>query len=410
MPNHSPESLPSGFFAIGSSPPCGSALSPRPAGASTAQSTSVIGNFGQSRQPAAYQLPHGVYSTTRPPQPQTFGRSAPSYHQRPQSRIHNPNHQYPHQSHLPLAHVQQRQLQQQRQHEEEWKCKACNHELASKAALDAHTKTHTKCSVCNFSAAPKIVKAHYQAAHGKFSGAGFKSVTVAVPGCPVQRFRICVGNRPEDIQRWIADRKRRFPRSKSIQYSQRSGAKSSADTKESRRGLSNLLDGYGSSSSSDDDADKNETERRNKRAKISGRDEERGTATEEKTVDPVASRAAAASIVDSHSTKYRTRPCRYFVRNGTCRYGDSCTFSHDISEQPMRNSSKCKRPGRSNRSGDRTLLQKLLSNDVEREAALALQLIDYIVENDFLSQRTEDTERLESSDENLSDDGSTGSF
>ena len=277
--------------------------------------------------------------------------------------------------------------------------------VGSKAALEAHTKTHTKCSVCDFSAAPKVVKAHYQAAHGKFSGTGFKSITVAVPGCPVQRFRICVGNRPEDIQKWITDRKRRFPRSKRPQNGQQCVSMSPDDAKESGKGLSNLLDGYGSSSSlSDGEDDKDEIERRNKRAKISNHNEEGDATNEKNTVGPVASNVATPP------EKYRTKPCRYFMRNGTCRNGDDCTFSHEISGQQMKPSSHSKRPTeRVNRqkSGDKSLLQKLLSNDVEREAALALQLIDYIVETDFLSERTEG---LEDSDENTPDDGSTGSF
>ena len=94
-----------------------------------------------------------------------------------------------------------------------WTCKACNITLESEKALKGHRKSHVKCSDCPFEGSPKIVKAHYQAKHGKFSGSGFKTVTVAVPGCRVQKFKICVGNRPEDIQKWIEERKKRFPRS-----------------------------------------------------------------------------------------------------------------------------------------------------------------------------------------------------
>lgn len=50
----------------------------------------------------------------------------------------------------------------------------------------------------------------------------------------IQHFTICVGNRPEDVQKWIAERKRNYPRRKQ------------------EKPLDRLLDGYGSSSSEDE--------------------------------------------------------------------------------------------------------------------------------------------------------------
>jgi hypothetical protein len=242
----------------------------------------------------------------------------------------------------------------------QWKCVPCDLVLESKQALERHSASHVACTECSFQAAPKVVKAHHQARHGKFAGSGFKNVTVAIPGCQVQRFRICVGNRPEDIAEWIAERKRRFPRRTPVIEEEKK--------KEEESGLSTLLAGYGSS------------------------DDNESTASE----PPLAPfREAEQSIVTEQVTKnyespksLRKRPCRYFVRNGTCRNGDDCTFLHELppsitpSDAPR--NKPAKRPKR-----ELTLLERLLQNDKKRENSLVLQLIDFIVETNFLSTQSD---------------------
>ncbi|GAX26039.1 hypothetical protein FisN_4Hu461 [Fistulifera solaris] len=237
----------------------------------------------------------------------------------------------------------------------QWKCIPCDLVLESKPALERHTASHVTCTECSFQAAPKVVKAHHQARHGKFAGSGFKNVTVAIPGCQVQRFRICVGNRPEDITEWIAERKRRFPR--------RTPAVNEEKIKEEESGLSTLLAGYGSS---DDDA--------STAAEIplaAFQEEEQSIATEqlkENTESP---------------KMLRKRPCRYFVRNGTCRNGANCTFLHELPSPVTPNDASRNKPAKRPKQ-ELTLLERLLQNDKKRENALVLQLIDFIVENNFL--------------------------
>jgi hypothetical protein len=46
----------------------------------------------------------------------------------------------------------------------------------------------------------------------KYSGRGLKTITICAPGIRPQKFRICVGNHPDDIREWIEERRRRFPR------------------------------------------------------------------------------------------------------------------------------------------------------------------------------------------------------
>uniref|UniRef100_A0A7S3L4K5 C3H1-type domain-containing protein n=1 Tax=Amphora coffeiformis TaxID=265554 RepID=A0A7S3L4K5_9STRA len=248
------------------------------------------------------------------------------------------------QGHVPSSSVPP---SRKRGREEMFRCEPCDLELDSAIALESHKKSHVKCNGCDFEGAPKVVKGHFQSVHGKFSGNGWKNVTVAIPGCPVQRFRICVGNRPEDVQKWIEERKKRFPRSRPVQ---------SEPKVELKAGLSTLLDGYSSSEDEHDDAAK----------------------------PPAESPAIESSVVqksEEKSTTPQKKPCHSFVRHGNCRRGDACPYRHDESLR------KPKRNGRKQNGKKRDLLSNLLESDADREMKLSLQLVHYIVQSDFLRKR-----------------------
>lgn len=172
-------------------------------------------------------------------------------------------------------------------------------------------------------------------------------------------------------------------------------------------GLSSLLEGYGSSSSDDDDDD-----------------DEVNPKVEAVNMPAVPPTAAVAPSADAETTApsssseppggggqvlhYRTRPCRFFARNGNCRNGDTCNFSHDRSQQKQQQqqqgpssirdhdapplAKKQRTTGElvaSTSSGNAkaSLLQKLLANDMKREAILTLQILDYIVGSSFLQEQ-----------------------
>jgi hypothetical protein len=182
---------------------------------------------------------------------------------------------------------------------------------------------------------------------------------VAVPGCPVQRFRICVGNRPEDVEKWIAERRKRFPRkSRSVENSKGP----SGTAKEEEQGLSSLLDGYGSSSSEDD----------------KGTSEKKAPVASPETKEP------------SDSVKSNRRLCHFFARNGTCRNGDQCMYSHDVAnvaaQKPGDRRRQQQQPKLGRKKGHSSLLGKLFVNDVRRETTLTLQLLEYLVDSDFLQK------------------------
>ena len=236
----------------------------------------------------------------------------------------------------------------------EYRCETCNVTMDSEVAWRGHLKSHIRCSQCDFVASPKVIKAHHQSVHGKFAGNGFKTVTVAVPGCPVQRFRICVGDHPDDIRKWLAERRKRFPRQQKPSNNTIHGG---VDTKKDDN-LGSLLAGYGSSSDDDDDDD--------------GKDNETTTTTTTRD-------EAKPSTTETAEPETRKKPCRYFMRNGRCRNGDACKFSHDVTPR-MHPNSRAKK-------SNTPLLRKLLQTDMERESNLTLQLLRYIVDCNYLQEQ-----------------------
>ena len=257
----------------------------------------------------------------------------------------------------------------------EFRCDTCDLTLDSEIAHKAHVDSHITCQLCKFVASPKLVKAHYQSVHGKFSGTGFKNVTIAIPGCPVQRFKICVGDNPEDIARWIAERKRRFPRTapppEEIQP-------------EPRKALGNLLDGYGSSSSDEAVQSKDQA--------LKPERIDTATATTTTTTTTTCTEAKVPPS-ETKPENNRTRICRFFQRNGACRNGDSCNFRHDAGSSATKTAtSRTPQDNRRRQTKTKTsstLLRKLLKTDEDRETVLTLKLFRYIVDCNYLQEQRE---------------------
>jgi len=238
-----------------------------------------------------------------------------------------------------------------------------------------------------------VVKAHFQAVHGKFSGSGFKTITVAVPGCPLQKFKICVGNRPGDIQAWIAERKKRFPRQSTSINNQGEGSankktEEEATTKEPGV-LSSLLAGYGSSSSEDEDETKgqNESAKRQENLTSESNNVKKGITTAKMEEESKSTVAATIDQVDSEAKPKGV--CHAFVKFGKCRRGASCPYLHDekqrVAQVQQQEKQQQQSQGASSRTSKKTLLRKLLGKEMERETALTLSLLKYIVKSNFLS-------------------------
>lgn len=274
---------------------------------------------------------------------------------------------------------------------------------------------------------------------------------------PTQRFKICVGNHPDDVMKWIEERKKRFPRMDGSHKknnnvrggkvaaglkrgreednvkenkSQDKKAKSEAAATESNEeaepsGLSSLLAGYGSSSSNEDEVGKQP-----KNEPVSSLKDD--LAKDTALVDGEGKAMSSAAVAEGTSSQPK-RLCIHHQR-GKCRHGDKCKFLHSHNPKDMAsNHRQNKRQSQSERDKARnqyehelkvlglatpssngssplnntSLLHKLLQRDKERERRLTLQLLRYIVDCDYLqgdtnhnqSQNKEVDEEVEGDDE-----------
>lgn len=308
-------------------------------------------------------------------------------------------------------------------------CDACNVSFPNVKSYTSHTKAHIQCSKCSFQGSKKVVSAHYQSTHGQYAGRGLKTVQIQVPGSrQAQKFKICVGDHPDDIQKWIEERKKRFPSRANIEKkmmknkrgrSEGAVVDTGSDSPNKKTcleqpkekvveeekvipasSISTLIAGYGSSSD-EEDIKKQETKE---------------LVCETIGESNIVSTETPPNDVDTKSN-FKTKQCRYFLRNGTCKNGDNCTYIHDIEKHEeykanadIRKERQSKRDrarneakkemdilttGRSqqnnrtknNAAAGQTLLRKLLQNDIRRERTLTLQLLRYIVDCNYLQKQ-----------------------
>lgn len=297
-------------------------------------------------------------------------------------------------------------------------CDSCEISFQTESAFMSHRASHVKCTTCEFTASKKIVCAHFQSAHGKFAGRGLKTVTIQIPGSKYnQQFKICVGNHPDDIQAWIEERRKKFPTraniASKVEKKKRLRDDPTRRLEEQKRtklddavskgksiellchsstALSTLMVGYDSSS-----------------------DEENENKEEMKDYPNTNTRPTIQNNFTCNVESYhKTKQCKFFLRNGSCKNGDDCKYIHDLSKHQefkantevrkqaqserdrARNASKKElellttgRVQNSNKSEGNSLLRKLLKNDIRRERTLCLQLFRYIVDCNYLQAKRE---------------------
>lgn len=285
----------------------------------------------------------------------------------------------------------------------------------------------------------------------KYSGQGLKTITISVPGLRPQKFKICVGNHPEDIKKWIHERRKRFPRvtsaggstqkdvnghsesreneittKRSMKEEGNDGDKSQKKQRkeigENTTSLSNLLAGYGSSSSLSDDDSVSKVDKGSEHMNVDTTAFALCVGKVAETTQDNPSLDAVASIQIQ-----RRRICKYFQR-GKCLHGDLCKFLHsgqtpsaqsDVQRQKKRQAQSVRdkamndyerelhvlgladpsHGSRYNYGGEKTitntsLLLKLLQRDKERERHLSLQLLRYIVDCDYFKSDEKEIEEV----------------
>ncbi|KAJ1500283.1 hypothetical protein HMI54_010950 [Coelomomyces lativittatus] len=84
-------------------------------------------------------------------------------------------------------------------------CKPCEKSFDSIDQFENHKKTHVTCSECSFEAIKSLVQKHNEEVHGRN-----KEKNSMPPNC----IRL---DTPEDIEKWIAERKKNYPTDTNIQ-------------------------------------------------------------------------------------------------------------------------------------------------------------------------------------------------
>ncbi|CAI5731766.1 unnamed protein product [Peronospora farinosa] len=275
-----------------------------------------------------------------------------------------------------------------------WKCEPCVKSFVAASQYDAHMATHVTCSDCEYSASKRVVAAHYETTHGQYSGQGLKEIEVEG-----QKFMVLVGNSAEDITKWREERRKRW-------FAMSRQPKSSVATAEvtGKRKLS---------IASDVDLEEGEIEE-DEEAKA--QNVITNATTNVAVPDSAALHHGTSGVQEPPVKKQRkSMLCKWFSR-GRCRFSDAvckyshdrsmfgcrtmmhksscakgmhCPFSHDtalLSQQRDRSKKALKERATEQqwRGEQKSLLRKLLAKDVHVEQQKMLQVVHYLVKNDFL--------------------------
>ena len=306
-------------------------------------------------------------------------------------------------------------------------CEPCDKEFTQIGAFEAHKATHETCRHpgCEFSATKKVVIAHYHGAHGQFSGSGYKMIDVEG-----QKFRVLMGQSPEEIAEWRAARRKKFPTAEIAELKQQHLAEvAAAGGIVPTAGRSKQLTKRPISVPEKGDMN-SEPLSKLARGEDTGLDNAEGEAVEE----------------DGGSGPVGEEPKRCFqYGRGRCKAGDACPFSHavepkqcefflrafckrgpkcfNIHDPAQRAEYRAKNPTEkrgdkdSSSSGDKkdkehrfgqlnsngelsipaplaggqrgTLWRKLLEDQVTEEENIVLQCLRFLVQSNFLDKTAE---------------------
>ncbi|KAJ2747552.1 hypothetical protein GGI20_000377 [Coemansia sp. BCRC 34301] len=199
---------------------------------------------------------------------------------------------------------------------------------------------------------------------------------------------------PEDIAAWIAERKAKYPTNANarLKEDQRCGAQTIA-------GASNAVSCRGSKrkgSASEETAagPANSTNPLDMLVKYVGESESSENDDDEpevaSTKPPTIRAPFKPSGLAPGEDRRKLRVCKYFAK-GTCHKGNACPFSHPASLSLARQSTTDHGSDAETRpiKGNTSLLEMLMTKDIDRENYRIFQCIEYICENNFLGTPTQ---------------------
>lgn len=275
--------------------------------------------------------------------------------------------------------------------------------------------------------------AHFHGAHGQFSGTGYKVIDVEG-----QKFRVLMGQSPEEIAQWRAERRKKFPTSaleeeKHKQQEALIAAGGLVPAKPvSKLGKKRTQSGISNNGSTSPALKVQKTEEGSEGGDPSGASvlENSGEAGEEGEHEEVLTGQAKRRCIHwgrgrckagdkcTFSHDFEPKLCDFFLR-GHCKNGFKCFNKHDSaarneyraingvsgkstakSTDPL-SSSKDSSNKKSTRNangelsipeplagGERgTLWRKLLEDEIDKEENLILQCLRFLVQNNFLQEQ-----------------------
>lgn len=313
--------------------------------------------------------------------------------------------------------------------QQQWCCENCDKSFTMESQFDAHVKTHVSCHApeCDFSASKRVVGAHFQTAHGQFAGSGLKEIDIEG-----QKFMVLVGNSPEDIAAWRAERRKKWPSvAKQSNENQQEPVVETKVPSKKRKLSSATLDNGGDEDLEDGEIDEEEPKANGQQ---SGDQCETGQADQ---AEPSAASEPAPVDGSEPSPKRQKRVwlCKNFLRN-QCRFGDECKFSHDRKDvlcRSMLQKGKCSKGDACLYSHDAaqiadaavklktknankpskgekvleekwkteqgSLLRKLLKKDMRVEQHQMLQIVRTIVSSQFFKGQTHSSQPVVAQDD-----------
>lgn len=298
---------------------------------------------------------------------------------------------------------------QQFQADHPYKCEPCVKSFPIQSQYESHLKAHIVCSDCDFSAAKRVVVAHWETTHGQYSGDGLKEIDVEG-----QKFMVLCGNSAEEIAKWRAERRKKWPGPSrkpqpTASVPQPTMGAVAVESESKKRKLS-----VTSEDLEEGEIEEDEEAKAQQLAKLQAMIPPTAPKSPHEPPAKKPRKTVLCRWFSRGHCRFNAENCKYshdrsqfacraMMYKGSCAKGTNCYFSHDptvLSGQRTRaQAASAERATEQQWQGEqRSLLRKLLAKDVRVEQRKMLQIVHFLVANDFLRSSTGESNGSEAMD------------